>query len=141
MWSTLVGHFYGTLLQDSIEHSCGALLLKSSKINRHISKTSVSYETSSKGHTSRLQNEHFARDFLKNSRFESAKRAFRTRLPPEVTCQSLQKSTSYETSSKSQAGTPIGTCIKQPCQAVSWFQPSSRHGKNLSKPRATNNIK
>ena len=74
----------------------------SQKVTRQVSKTSVSYETSSKSHTSSLQNERFVRDFLKNSHVKvcktsvsyetsskthtskSAKRAFRTRLPPKV---------------------------------------------------------
>ena len=58
---------------------------------RRVAKTSVSYETSSKSHTSSLQNERFVRDFLKNSHVQVCK-----------------TSVSYETSSKSQAETPIG---------------------------------
>ena len=63
------------------------------KVMRHVLKTSVSYETSSKSHTSSLQNERFVRDvsFLKNSHVKVCK-----------------TSVSYETSSKSQAETPIG---------------------------------
>ena len=44
---------------------------------RQVSKTSISYETSSKSHTSSLQNERFVRDFLKKSHVKSPKRAFR----------------------------------------------------------------
>ena len=58
------------------------------KVMRQVSKTSVS---SSKSHTSSLQNERFVRDFLKNSHVKVCK-----------------TSVSYETSSKSQAETPIG---------------------------------
>ena len=47
----------------------------------HVSKTSASYEASSKTHTSSLQVERFARDFLQNSRVNPPKRALRTRLP------------------------------------------------------------
>ena len=54
------------------------------KVTRQVSKTSVSYETSSKSHTSSLQNERFVRDFLKKSPVKSPKRAFRTSLPPKV---------------------------------------------------------
>ena len=54
------------------------------------SHASVSYETSSKSHASRLQDERFVRDFLQKSRVKSPKRAFRTRLPQKLTCQSLQ---------------------------------------------------
>ena len=54
--------------------------------------TSVSYKTSSKSHTSSLQNERFVRDLLKNSHVKVCK-----------------TSVSYETSSKSQAETPVGT--------------------------------
>ena len=66
-----------------------------------VCKTSVSYETSSKSHVYCLQNERFARDFLQKSHVKSAKRAFRTRLPPKVTRQVCKTSVSYETSSKS----------------------------------------
>ena len=113
------------------------------KLTLRVCKTSVSYETSSKTNASSLQNERFVRDFLQKSRRESAKRAFRTRLPPKVACpvsktrfsyetflrkshvKVSKTSISFETSSKSQAGTPIGahTHIKQHCQAVSRFQP------------------
>ena len=79
---TLVGHSYGTLIRDTlVGHS--------------------SYETSPKSHTSSLQNERFVRDFLQKSHVESPKRAFRTRLPPKITCQVSKTSVSYETSSKS----------------------------------------
>ena len=71
------------------------------KVTRQVSKTSVSYETSSKSHTSSLQNERFVRDFLQKSRVKSPKRAFRTRLPPKVTRQVSKTSVSYKTSSKS----------------------------------------
>ena len=70
------------------------------KVTRQVSKTSVSYETSSKSHTSSLQNDRFGRDVLqkchcsktsvsyetssKTHMSKSAKRAFRTRLPPKV---------------------------------------------------------
>ena len=62
------------------------------KVTRQVSKTSVSYETSSKTHMSK-----------------SAKRAFRTRLPPKV----KRKRPSEHTQ----------THITHPCQAVSRFQP------------------
>ena len=71
------------------------------KVTRQVSKTSVSYETSSKSHASSLQNERFVRDFLQKSHVKSPKRAFRTRLPPKVTRQVSKTSVSYETSSKS----------------------------------------
>ena len=54
-----MGHSCETLLRDTAGHSCGTLL--------QVPKTSVSYETSSKTHMSK-----------------SAKRSFRTRLPPKV---------------------------------------------------------
>ena len=59
LWDTLVRHSCGTLRDTLAGHSCGTLL--------QVPKTSVSYETSSKTHTSK-----------------SAKRSFRTRLPPKV---------------------------------------------------------
>ena len=52
---------------------------------------------------SRLLNKRFAQDFLKNSHVESAKRAFRSSLPPKFTLQSSKTSVSYETSSKTRA--------------------------------------
>ena len=73
------------------------------KVTRRVSKTSVSYETSSKRHAARLQDERFVRDFLQKSHVESPKRAFRTRLPPNVTLRGCKTSVSYETSSKSHA--------------------------------------
>ena len=62
----------------------------SPKVTRQVSKTSASYETSSKSHTSSLQNERFVREILQKARVKSPKRAFRTRNPPKLTCQSLQ---------------------------------------------------
>ena len=44
--------------------------------------------------------ERFVRDVLQKSRVEAARRAFRTRLPPKVTCQVSKTSVSYETSPK-----------------------------------------
>ena len=115
MWDTVVGHSCGTLylgqsyrthasrLQD--ERFVRDFLQKSHvkspkrafrtrrppKVTRQVSKTSVSYETSSKSHASNLQNERFVRDFLKNSHVKVCK-----------------TSVSHETSSKSQAESPIG---------------------------------
>ena len=70
----------------------------------HSCRAHSSYETSSKtsskSHASSLKNERFARDFLQKSHVKSPKRAFRTRLPPKVTCQVPKTSVSYETSSK-----------------------------------------
>ena len=44
------------------------------KVTRQVSKTSVSYETSSKSHTSSLQNKRFVRDFLQKSHVKSPRR-------------------------------------------------------------------
>ena len=101
------------------------------KVTRQVSKTSVSYETSSKSHTSWLQNERFVRDFLKNSHVKVC-----------------NPSVSYETSSQSQAETPLELFIAEPCQAVSRFQslqttpahtpiPMSRPHDSLRLPRIT----
>ena len=99
-----------------------------------MSKTSVSYDTSSKSHVSSLQNEHvqnerFVRDFLQKSHVKSPKRAFRTRLqPPKVTCQVSKTSMSYETSSKSQAETPIGAhTSRSPAKQFRESSPSKQH--------------
>ena len=131
LWDTLVGHSCRTLLRDTlVRHSCGTLLrdtlvghscgtrdcLKSHtrlppKVTRQVSKTSVSYESSSKSHTSSLQNERFVRDILQNSHVKVCK-----------------TSVSYETSSKKPSGnTHRSTHVTQPCQAVSRFQPSKQH--------------
>ena len=122
LWVTLLGHSCRTLLWDTlVGHSCGTLSGRASPHGTATSRTScrhticphtagVSYETFSKSHAYSLQNERFVRDFLKNSHVKVCK-----------------TSVSYETSSKSQAETPIGahthTHITQPCQAISRFQP------------------
>ena len=81
LYETLVGYSCRTLLRDTlVEHSCGTLLWDT--LVGH-----SSYETSSKSHTSSLQNERFVRDFLQKSHVKSPKCALRTRLPPKVTCQ------------------------------------------------------
>ena len=88
LFETLVGYLWDTL----VGHSCRA---------------HSSYETSSKSHAARLQDERFVRDFLQKSRgAKSQKRAFRTRLPPKVTRQVSKTSVSYETSSKSHMSSP-----------------------------------
>ena len=76
-WGALVGHFL-------VGHTCGAPLLPP-KVMRQVSKTSVSYDKSSKPHSSSLPNERFMQDFLQTSCVKSAKRAFRMRLPPKLT--------------------------------------------------------
>ena len=75
LWDILVGHYCGTLLWDTlVGHSCGTLLRDTlfTKVNRHVSRTSVSYETSSESHMSSLQNEHFARDLSQKHSFDAA---------------------------------------------------------------------
>ena len=86
LWDTPVGYTLRTRLPP--------------KVTLRGCKTSVSYETSSKSHASSLKNERFVRDFIQKSHVKSPKRAFRTRLPPNVTCQVPKTSVSYETSSK-----------------------------------------
>ena len=86
LWDTPVGHTLRTRLPP--------------KVTLRGCKTSVSYETSSKSHAPSLKNERFVRDFLQKSHVKSPKRAFRTRLPPKVTCQVPKTSVLYETSSK-----------------------------------------
>ena len=73
---------------------------------RHSCRAHSSYETSSKSHAARLQDERFVRDFLQKSCVKSQKRAFRTRLPPKVTLRDCKTSVSYETSSKSHMSSP-----------------------------------
>ena len=94
------------------------------KVTRQVSKTSVSYETSSKFRASSLQNERFVRDFLQKSRCEAARRAFRTRLPPKVTRQvSKNERFARDFLQKSSGNTHRSTHITQPCLAISRFQP------------------
>ena len=94
------------------------------KVTRQVSKTSISFETSSKSHTSSLQNERFVRDILKKSHVKSPKRAFRTRHPQKLTRQSLQNERFVrDILQKSSGSTHRSTHITQPCQAVSRFQP------------------
>ena len=115
LWDTPVGHTLCTRLPP--------------KVTLRGCKTSFSYETSSKSHASSLKNERFVRDFLQKSHVKSPKRAFRTRLPPKVTCQVPKTSVVYETSSKthktnvSHETSSKSPHITQPCQAVSRFQP------------------
>ena len=110
LWDTVAGHSCGTLLRDTlVRHSCGTLLrdtLVGHSCRAHSCRAHSSYETSSKSHAARLQDERFVRDFLQKSRCEAARRAFRTRLPPKVTRQVSKTSVSYETSSKSHMSSP-----------------------------------
>ena len=110
LWDTHTGHSCGTLLWDTlVGDSCGTLLwdtLVGHSCRAHSSYVTSSYETSSKSHAARLQDERFVRDFLQKSRVKSQKRAFRTRLPPKVTCQVPKTSVSYETSSKTHMSSP-----------------------------------
>ena len=79
------------------------------KVTRQVSKTSVSHETSSKSHTSSLQNKRFVQDFLKNSHVKVCK-------------------TSVEISSKSQAETPIRAhTSRSPAKQFRDSSPSKQH--------------
>ena len=81
------------------------------KFTRQVSKTGVSYETSSKSHMSSPQNERFVRDFLKNSHVKVCK-----------------TNVSHETSSKSPAETPIGShTSRSPAKQFRDSSPSKRH--------------
>ena len=117
-----MGHSYGTLLRDTlVRHSCGTLI-RDTLVGHSIwdtlvghtlrgCKTSASYETSSKSHTSSLQNERFVRNFLKNSHVKACK-----------------TSVSYETSCKSQAETPIGAhTSRSPAMQFRDSSPSKQH--------------
>ena len=137
-----MGHCSKTSVSGDLRRSgnCHMLPLRLLKIRLHeriwsaflvwsVSYEDLAYWYFSKSHMSSLQNERFARDFLKNSHFKSAKQAFRITLLPKFTRQAAKTSIPYETSSNSQAGKPEApsehthTHIKQPCQAVSRFQP------------------
>ena len=141
MLDTLARHSFLTLFARHFARKCNAdkVLPGMSLSDVAVSKTSVSYETSSKSHASSLQNERFVRDFLQKSHVKSPKRAFRTRLPPKVTRQVSKTTVSYETSSKTHTSSlqnerfvrdflpkSCGNTHRstaQPCQAVSRFQP------------------
>ena len=65
IWDTLLGHSCGTLLLQKSRCEAARRAFRTRlppKVTRQVSKTSVSYETSSKNCTSRLQNERFVRD-------------------------------------------------------------------------------
>ena len=138
LWDTFVGHSWWTLL-------CGTATEVSKNQPSHL-KAGVLHKTSSKSHTSRLQNEHCARDCFQNSLVKSPKRAWRTRFSQKLILRVCITSVSYGMSSKSHAsshtskspnrafrtrlppkvklGSPSEHAhIKQPCQAVSRFQP------------------
>ena len=148
LWDTLVGHSFGTLLWDTlVGHSCRTLLwdtLVGHSCGTLLWDTLVghsSYETSSKSHTSSLQNERFVRDVLQKSHVKSPTRAFRTRLPPKphvkspkrafrtrlpqkLTRQSLQNVRFVrDFLQKSSANTHRSTRVTQSCPAVWRFQP------------------
>ena len=111
----------------------------------HSCRAHSSYETSSKSHAARLQDERFVRDFLQKSRVKSQKRAFRTRLPPKITRQVsktrkthetsskthikvCKTNVSHETSSKSPAETSIGAHrSRSPAKQFRESSPSKRH--------------
>ena len=135
LWDTHTGHSCGTLLWDTSSKSHAARLqderfvrdflqksrVKSQKrafqtrlppkVTRQVSKTSVSYETSSKSHMSSPQSERFVREFLKNSHVKVCK-----------------TNVSHETSSKSPAETPIGAhTSRSPAKQLRDSSPSKRH--------------
>ena len=122
---------HASRLQD--ERFVGDFLQKSSLQNERFVRDFLSHTSSLQNerfvrdflsHTSSLQNERFVRDFLKKSHVKSPKRAFRTRLPQTLTCQSLQNEGFVrDFLQKSSGNTRRSTHITQPCQAVSRFQP------------------
>ena len=99
------------------------------KVTRQVSKTSVSHETSSKSHTSSLQNERFVRDFLKKSHVKSPKRAFRTRLPQKLTRQSLQTERFVRDFLQKSSGTPHrgAHTSRRPAKQFRDSSPSKQH--------------
>ena len=101
-----------SLLRDTLEGRSGRTLwyFKSAKrafrsrlppkVTCQVSKTSISHETSFNIHSSSLQNEHFARDFLQNSLVKSPKRAFRARLPQKLTLEVCKTGTFASTTTR-----------------------------------------
>ena len=76
-------HFARDFLQKSHVKTFRTRLLP--KFTRQVSKTSVSYETSSKTHASSLQNKRFVRDFLQKSRVKSPRVSVIQGAPQECT--------------------------------------------------------
>ena len=71
-------------LRFAFKSSTGVKVVADPHHERNNGIVPKSHETSSKSHTSSLQNERFVRDFLQKSHVKSPKRTFRTRLPPKV---------------------------------------------------------
>ena len=126
-----MGHSCGTLLWDTlvitlVEHPRRTVW--SDTVVLQVCKTSVSYKTSSKSHLSSLhqasKRSTSHETSSKTQHLKSAKQAFRTRLPPKVTRQSLQNDHVVRDFLQKSSGKPRSTHthIKQPCQAVSRFQ-------------------
>ena len=89
------------------------------KVTCQVSKTSVSYETSSKSHVSSLQNERFVRDFVQNSHVKVCNEHFVRDF--------LQKSS---------GNTHRSTHITQPCQAFASPAPPN-NTRSHGNPTAT----
>ena len=132
------GHSGGTLIRDTL---VGHFLQKSRceaarqafrtrlppKVTRQVSKTSVSNETSSKSHTSSLQNERFVRDFLQKSHVKPPKTSvsYETSSKTHKVCKT---NVSHEASSKSPAETPIGAhTSRSPAKQFRDSSPSKQH--------------
>ena len=95
---------------------------------RQVSKTSVSFETSSKKHTSSLQNERFVRDFLQKSHVKSQNKRYVRDFLKNSHVKVRKTNVSYETSSKSPTETPIGAhTSRSPAKQSHDSSPSKRH--------------
>ena len=93
------------------------------KLTFHQGRASPQGTGEASSHASSLQNERFVRDFLQKSHVKSPKRAFRTRLPQKLTCQSPQNERFVRDFLQKTSGNTLrSTHITQPCQAVSRFQ-------------------
>ena len=139
LWDTLAKHSCRTLLSDIlVRHSCGDTLQAAGGGHRHVSKTSVSFETHSQVTRqvcktsisyetspkidSSLQNKR--REFLKNSHFKSAKRAHLRDFLENSRVKVSKTSISYKTSSKSQAGSLIGAhTLSSPAKQFRYSHP------------------
>ena len=103
-------------------------IFKYPKIIRQVSKTSVSLETSSKKHTSSLQNERFVRDFLQKSHVKSQNKRYVRDFLKNSHVKVHKTNVSYETSSKSPTETPIGAhTSRSPAKQSHDSSPSKRH--------------
>ena len=116
---TLVGHSCRTLLWDTLVGHSDTLL-------GHFNSAKRAFRTRFPPKFTRQysnQNERFARDFLKNSRFDPAKLSHETSSKSHMSRSPKGAEHFVRDFLQKSSGNPHSTHIKQPCQEVSRFQP------------------